>query len=1503
MAKVLNKDPLDYQRETESFLCELRRFHVNRGSPFHRLPRLSGKSIDLYLLYVLVTTRGGWEKVNDFNEWESLVPLFGVPSCCVNAGLALKQLYLRYLDHYEKVHFHGEEYDVRHDDGSIVHDTASRMSRRHHIRAFNAVPMSYNQSQHVVSDSLRQSLGMSRLLEAGQYDALYMSLLSPLPNEHDFALNVCALLSGECGAEDSRLKLSSCDRLLDALLVHAGVCSNDATRDYMMDMYKSCRGNNAFHFWCDSVKDPNVLSLLPSDNESDSLDQDSSCAVSLFAESLHTDRSSRLPSPGMLDDCDGSLSLHVQLGRLERIGFRVLQVLYVLRNLSFDDDNVSILANSCSCVRLLLLAVHCQWSSIASHARDTLSNVCSDISARHLSPRLFGWLLNWTSSVLADSALEDRSQVICAMNVLSQLARGSEDNDGPLMRLLTAQRRQLLSSVCALLTLQDILLLLTTLECMLALTALGEPVCCICSRYPGFVSILVSLLSVEAQSYGPGACIMMKVIQNSSRVVSSVASAASVPARVSPAPSTSTATLTQSAQLSSSHLPAVSSHSSLVESVTHNPTSSVSVLIQTRTPTPPVSPALPEPTSLKSASSVTTAITTRPTASIMPTISNKLSCHATPARSPTPVSVSAPSAIAQHALIAKPSASAVNKQLLKATSALTPAVASSRQIPMPLIQQQPVNTLPKPMHGVSIVPNDNNMWAVKWLQTVCEVCPESSIEQNTLYKQYTASAIVQQWKGVITQGEFANCVKSVFSTAVTAVGRRPSSATSGPTAAIEYYFDGIRSRLQIVTTTVLPQQAAGNKSGSSSSILKAQLSAPPRAVTLSVTDHSDQAVCGVKSKQLSVNGIDHALEQSRGKASVGSANCTASSAGVVNGYVLPNTVTNSTHARHGDVTSLVASDGRLHTPNGIDQAGLPNSTASRFSAPPTPQKTNQNNGVSTTKNGTDLLASALDLAGLTDDFDGLGEEESCEIISSPDNGKQSEFPSHGHCDQSESFMLRQSVEKTANEPQKQLHSATEQQPTQKQTGLLYSTAHPNAGISQQSNVLFSTRLVQLPKQEIIRPSESSLSDHKTQAVGQSVVSGVVVTSASSVDDTRQLVIQSTGSSVDQSQRQPSTHSDTHRLMQVYGVHSQKRPAEVSAGGDIKRLALPQHMPKVVGSATATGSQMQHVMVVPQSVANMVLKLPVSLSSGQQLVLPQGGQLLMTSSGQLVLSQQPNPVLATDSIPSRLLVGQSSSTQPQALLLPQQQSMATRALILVSQQAVRMPRSPAAQPTRPAPPPAQSTTTIQPAESVQKAASGDRPLPAGLLCEWQDCLRGFPTAHAVYQHAIETHCPPSQSEFACRWLRCDGMVRKRYSMMTHLQDRHCTDAILRMMRTRREQMVASGKVDVVTASQPTPHPGYANNAAMQAIRRHGLAEASAALASSSKEDGEGPVTKSIRLTAALVLRNMVLYSHHARRLLKRYEYRLLSVAASSEESSRTAAQILAELSHQLDDENS
>lgn len=57
----------------------------------------------------------------------------------------------------------------------------------------------------------------------------------------------------------------------------------------------------------------------------------------------------------------------------------LMKVLNVIRNLSFDDVNSTVLAQSEACMRLLLLAAHARWSCLPQLAFDALSNVALEV--------------------------------------------------------------------------------------------------------------------------------------------------------------------------------------------------------------------------------------------------------------------------------------------------------------------------------------------------------------------------------------------------------------------------------------------------------------------------------------------------------------------------------------------------------------------------------------------------------------------------------------------------------------------------------------------------------------------------------------------------------------------------------------------------------------------------------------------------------------------------------------------------------------------------------------------------------------------------------------------------------------------------------------------------------------------------------------------------------------------------------------------------------------------
>ena len=58
------------------------------------------------------------------------------------------------------------------------------------------------------------------LVASGEYKNLVHSLMSGLPNEVDFALNICTLLSNE---GQHTIELEKCPHLLKLLLAHMGI--------------------------------------------------------------------------------------------------------------------------------------------------------------------------------------------------------------------------------------------------------------------------------------------------------------------------------------------------------------------------------------------------------------------------------------------------------------------------------------------------------------------------------------------------------------------------------------------------------------------------------------------------------------------------------------------------------------------------------------------------------------------------------------------------------------------------------------------------------------------------------------------------------------------------------------------------------------------------------------------------------------------------------------------------------------------------------------------------------------------------------------------------------------------------------------------------------------------------------------------------------------------------------------------------------------------------------
>ncbi|CAH1800125.1 unnamed protein product [Owenia fusiformis] len=182
-----------------------------------------------------------------------------------------------------------------------------------------------------------------------------------------------------------------------------------------------------------------------------------------------------------------------------------------------------------------------------------------------------------------------------------------------------------------------------------------------------------------------------------------------------------------------------------------------------------------------------------------------------------------------------------------------------------------------------------------------------------------------------------------------------------------------------------------------------------------------------------------------------------------------------------------------------------------------------------------------------------------------------------------------------------------------------------------------------------------------------------------------------------------------------------------------------------------------------------------------------------------------------------------------------------------------------------------------------------------MCEWALCQRFFETPAGVLNHISKLHLSAIVNDGTCMWEGCDGLRRKKWSLYTHIQDRHCTEHALKAAALRRQQLQnvpgGGGLIPQGVNAGPTPPaPVYPHDAAIQAIRRFSIKPPYPEL----MEPKEGPVTKHIRLTSSLILRNLARYSAVGRTCIKRHEGQLAYVALSPVESSTAISNCLWEL---------
>ncbi|XP_055030527.2 AT-rich interactive domain-containing protein 3B [Misgurnus anguillicaudatus] len=92
---------IDGDPKRKDFLDDLFTFMQKRGTPVNRIPIMAKQVLDLYMLYKLVTEKGGLVDVINKKMWREITKGLNLPTSITSAAFTLRTQYMKYLYPYE----------------------------------------------------------------------------------------------------------------------------------------------------------------------------------------------------------------------------------------------------------------------------------------------------------------------------------------------------------------------------------------------------------------------------------------------------------------------------------------------------------------------------------------------------------------------------------------------------------------------------------------------------------------------------------------------------------------------------------------------------------------------------------------------------------------------------------------------------------------------------------------------------------------------------------------------------------------------------------------------------------------------------------------------------------------------------------------------------------------------------------------------------------------------------------------------------------------------------------------------------------------------------------------------------------------------------------------------------------------------------------------------------------------------------------------------------------
>lgn len=424
-------------------------------------------------------------------------------------------------------------------------DELALISKRKFSYLIESTAMIYNYNQHHLHD-----VSSTSKLTFNPYEKLEISLLSGLPNEVDFVFNTILLLSSD---EYHSFRIYSSPNLLNLMLAHVGFFgSNETGSTNYRRLYDTvwhagpiCR-RNFVKFWHSAIQPP-----VQQDDDCYDDNYDSSNLTKIITSllpDLYNSYLKTLPAKELLN-LDQETNAHesklVHTNHADSVEFRrIEQVMVTLNNLSFEENNADFMANkSPILIEFLVMCIYCTGSRVElkKHALDILSNLSRRIKLKSFSDKQQRLLLMSISHLIVgtntnkiddenpvkefyDEQNQDRSDIIKGLEILTKLCAQQIDpcltsvdyaNETILAQYYLNEMtgalflNKILVRLEQLLTVQDVFLLINTLECLYHMSQFNEAICNLIVSYtpglnasPKLVSMLVNFLTVDMTHFG-----------------------------------------------------------------------------------------------------------------------------------------------------------------------------------------------------------------------------------------------------------------------------------------------------------------------------------------------------------------------------------------------------------------------------------------------------------------------------------------------------------------------------------------------------------------------------------------------------------------------------------------------------------------------------------------------------------------------------------------------------------------------------------------------------------------------------------------------------------------------------------------------------------------------------------------------------------------------------------------------------------------------------------------